>query len=68
MAKFFIEARCIDCMYVVVNARDKDHAREIYDMLDGSDFHNDDGYWELSDITEANEDAKVDFDFIDEEE
>lgn len=67
MAKFLIKAKSVDSMYVVVNARDEDHARDIYDELDGSEFHNDDSYWELSDITPVDDDYVADFDFMDEE-
>lgn len=63
MAKFRIIARCVDLMYVDVEAANEEEAREMYDELDGSEFHCHCGdiYFELDDIEEIDDDAEVDF-------
>ena len=61
MAKFRIIAKSVDLMYVDVEAKNLEEAREMYDELDGGEFHCGDGYFELDEIEPLHDDAEVDF-------
>ena len=61
MAKFRVWARCIDYVYLDVEAEDKEQALAFAFEMDGGDFHNGGGDWEWGDIDELNPDAEVDY-------
>lgn len=61
MAKFRIIARSVDLMYVDVEAANEEEAREMYEELDGGDFHMGDGYFEFTEIEKIDDEAPVDF-------
>lgn len=61
MAKFRIIAKSVDLMYVDVEAATEEEAREMYEELDGGDFHCGDGYFELNEIEKIDDNAPIDF-------
>jgi len=62
MAKFRILAKVIDYVYIDIEAVDEDEVKEVYEELDGSEFHNDGfGSFELMRITPLDDNDDVDF-------
>ena len=65
--KFRVWARCIDYVYIDVEAEDKYQAKEIAEEIDGGDFHNNacDVGWEFDDVDELDDDVEVDYTYED---
>ena len=55
MAKYRVWAKSISHVYIDVEAKNKEQAREIAEEVDGGDFRYYDGEWEFSDIDEADD-------------
>ena len=62
MAKYRIYARVVDYYYIDVEAKDKDEAIDMYEVIDGSEFHflPYESDWGLDEIVPLN-DGDVDF-------
>ena len=62
MAKFRVCARCIDYLYVDVEADDESEAFAFANgYIDGGDYHNNGGDWEMGDVCELDPNADVDY-------
>ena len=62
MAKYRIYARSIEYLYIDVEAKDKDEAIDMYEVIDGSEFHllPYDVDWSIDEIVPL-DDGDVDF-------
>ena len=68
MAKFRVWAESISYVYVDIEAKSEDVAYDYAkNVVDGGDFHEEDGDWEMGSVMELDDDADVDF-VVDEEE
>lgn len=62
MAKFRVWAESISYVYVDIEAESEDAAYDYAkNVVDGGDFHEDDGDWEMGSVMELDDDADVDF-------
>ena len=62
MAKFRVCARCVDYLYIDVEAEDEGEAFAFaHEYVDGGNYHNDGGDWEMGDVCELDPDADVDY-------
>ena len=62
MAKYRVWAESISYVYVDIEAKSEDAAYDyVKNYVDGGDFHEEDGDWEMGAVMELDDDADVDF-------
>ena len=63
MAKYRILAKSVKLVEVCVEAANKEEAKEMYEGIGYDDFHQYDGYFELDEIEQIDDDDDVEIDF-----
>ena len=63
MAKYRVYARVVDYYYIDVEAKDKDEAIDMYELIDGSEFHLKPSFveWNIDEVVCLDNDGDVDF-------